>query len=85
MQFKNIEHKKLQGIRNRNGTGHLTNRGMLSKFSVEKNQIKQTNRKKLKQTKNKKKKKRKILKRKKPQNSVETTSTQNLNSTNYEL
>lgn len=84
MQFKNIEHKKLQGIRNRNGTGHLTNRGMLSKFSVEKNQIKQTNIKKLKQTKNKKKKKENI-KKKNSKNSVETTSTQNLNSTNYEL
>ena len=35
MQFQNIEHKKLQRIRNQNGTGHLRNRGMLSKFPVE--------------------------------------------------
>lgn len=35
MQFQNIEHKKLQRIRNQNDTGHLRNRGMLSKFPVE--------------------------------------------------
>lgn len=35
MQFQNIEHKKLQRIRNQNGTGHLRDRGMLSKFPVE--------------------------------------------------